>query len=112
MQAEVWTETIRTEDQLFSMLLPRLAAVGERGWHLPAWERIDDLQKPINKEAREAAWGKFAHTLGHTEIGRLVDKGYNVYLPPPGAKLVQGYSLMYHFYLFAILSFSPPKHFS
>ena len=35
----MWTETLRTADDLFSMLLPRLAAVAEVAWSAP--ERID-----------------------------------------------------------------------
>lgn len=32
VEAALWTETILTEDDLFTMLLPRLAAVAEVGW--------------------------------------------------------------------------------
>src|SRR5699024_12775180 len=32
VEAAVWTETIVTEEDLFTMLLPRLAAVAEVGW--------------------------------------------------------------------------------
>ncbi len=32
VEAAVWTETLVTEDDLFTMLLPRLAAVAEVGW--------------------------------------------------------------------------------
>ena len=39
VEAAVWTETLRTADDLFSMLLPRLAAVAEVAWSAP--ERID-----------------------------------------------------------------------
>jgi len=38
IEAAVWTETLRTADDLFSMLLPRLAAVAEVAWSAP--ERI------------------------------------------------------------------------
>jgi hexosaminidase len=39
VEAAIWTETIRTERELFLLLLPRLAAVGEIGWSEP--ERRD-----------------------------------------------------------------------
>ncbi len=39
IEATVWTETLRTADDLFSMLLPRLAAVAEVAWSAP--ERLD-----------------------------------------------------------------------
>ncbi len=38
IEAAVWTETLRTADDLFAMLLPRLAAVAEVAWSAP--ERI------------------------------------------------------------------------
>lgn len=47
VEAALWTETIRTEDDLFSMLLPRLAAVAEVAWSAPEvrdWEAFaEDL---------------------------------------------------------------------
>ncbi len=39
IEATIWTETLRTADDLFSMLLPRLAAVAEVAWSQPG--RID-----------------------------------------------------------------------
>ncbi|WP_149202356.1 family 20 glycosylhydrolase [Actinotalea subterranea] len=41
VEAAVWTETIRTSDDLFFLLLPRLAAVAEVAWSAPGrrgWE--------------------------------------------------------------------------
>ena len=41
VEAVLWTETIRTRDELFLMLLPRLAAVAEVAWsaeHRRTWE--------------------------------------------------------------------------
>jgi len=41
VEAPLWTETVVTEDDLFSMLLPRLAAVAEVAWSQPEvrdWE--------------------------------------------------------------------------
>jgi len=39
VEAAVWTETITTSDELFSLMLPRLAAVAEVAWSAP--ERRD-----------------------------------------------------------------------
>lgn len=62
VEAALWTETIRTEDDLFSMLLPRLAAVAEVAWSAPevrAWEAFaEDLP------AHAALWD--ARGLAHT----------------------------------------------
>ena len=35
VEAAVWTETLRTFDDLMTMLLPRLAAVAEVAWSAP-----------------------------------------------------------------------------
>lgn len=47
VEAALWTETIETEDDLFSMLLPRLVAVAEVAWSAPDvrdWEAFaEDL---------------------------------------------------------------------
>jgi hexosaminidase len=47
VEAALWTETIRTPDELFSMLLPRLAATAEVAWSRPEvrdWEAFaEDL---------------------------------------------------------------------
>ena len=38
IQAQVWSEVIRTPEQLEYMLFPRLAAFAERAWHQAQWE--------------------------------------------------------------------------
>lgn len=54
VEAAIWTETIRTPDELFSMLLPRLAATAEVAWSQPDvrdWEAfVEDLA------AHETLW--------------------------------------------------------
>lgn len=57
VEAALWTETVLTEDDLFAMLLPRLAAVAEVGWSAPEvrdWESFaEDLREhaPLWDEA-------------------------------------------------------------
>ncbi len=62
VEAALWTETIRTEDHLFSMLLPRLAAIAEVAWSAPEvrdWEAFaEDLP------AHAALWE--SRGLAHT----------------------------------------------
>jgi hexosaminidase len=41
VEAAVWTETLTTRDELFSMLLPRLGAVAEVAWTSPAAKDFD-----------------------------------------------------------------------
>ena len=33
LQGQTWTETIRTDDQYYEMVFPRILAVAERAWH-------------------------------------------------------------------------------
>lgn len=62
VEAALWTETIRTEDDMFSMLLPRLAAIAEVAWSAPEvrdWEAFaEDLP------AHTALWE--SRGLAHT----------------------------------------------
>ena len=86
MQAHIWSETVRTEDQLFYMLFPRVLAVAERSWHKASFEN-----GPANKkELRNVQWKTFANILGHKELGRLDDMGINYRVPLPGAKVEAG----------------------
>ncbi|XP_041355524.1 beta-hexosaminidase-like [Gigantopelta aegis] len=81
MQGHLWSETIRTDDQLEYMLFPRLLAVAERAWHKAQWESTKDEQDKLSD------WFKFANTVGYQEL-RLLDKYDIAYrIPRPGARL-------------------------
>lgn len=80
IQGQVWTETIRTPEQLEEMIYPRLIPLGERAWHKAAWES----DKP-DADARQREWSRFAAVLAARELPRMVRAGVQIYLPPPGA---------------------------
>ncbi|OWF49609.1 Beta-hexosaminidase [Mizuhopecten yessoensis] len=86
LEANLWTETIRTNDQLQSMAFPRLLAMAERAWHKAPWEDI------LNKKERlvklEADWITFSNTLGYRELRQLDQMGVKYRVPPPGALIV------------------------
>ncbi|XP_052800914.1 beta-hexosaminidase-like [Mya arenaria] len=84
MQAEVWTEVIRTPAQLEYMLFPRLLAVAERAWHHAAWEESssENAAAPL----READWAVFAAKLGYQELRRLDTMDVQYRVSPPGAR--------------------------
>ena len=42
MQAQLWTETVRTKTHLHEMVFPRLLALAERAWHKAQWEYEED----------------------------------------------------------------------
>lgn len=84
IQGQVWSETIRTAEQLEQMIYPRLLALAERAWHKGSWE------PEKHSDAARADWQSFAARLHEIELYRLQATGSAHYLPPPGAKLVDG----------------------
>lgn len=85
MQGQVWTETIRTAEQLEAMLYPRLIALAERAWHKAAWEGTTP-----DTQARHQDFASFAHTLVERELPKLEAAGVTVHLLPPGARIADG----------------------
>lgn len=81
IQGQVWSETIRTAEQLEQMIYPRLLALGERAWHKAGWEANN------NSMQRSQDWQRFALRLSQVELGRLAAHNSSFYLPPPGVKL-------------------------
>ena len=54
VSAAVWTETLASRDDLFSMLLPRLAAVAETAWSRPGDKDWESFRTRVATEA--ATW--------------------------------------------------------
>ena len=85
MQAQIWSETVRTDEQMDNMLFPRLLAVAERAWHKAPWE-------DGNTSAREAKmtedWMGFRAAVGNKELLRLDEMDIKYRIPPPGARSV------------------------
>ncbi|XP_031565071.1 uncharacterized protein LOC116300354 [Actinia tenebrosa] len=84
MAGALWTETVRTADQMDSMIYPRLLALAERAWHKASWEDISDETERDKKTTED--WEKFANFLGYTELKRLDRLGIKYHIPVPGAK--------------------------
>ncbi|SEE94844.1 hexosaminidase [Ruania alba] len=51
VEAAIWTETIVTEDDLFTMLLPRLAAAAEVAWSAQEDRDFDDFAARVREQA-------------------------------------------------------------
>lgn len=85
MQGQVWSETIRTGEQLEQMIYPRVMALGERAWHKASWE-----SDTPNLDARRADWAQFAKLLVKRELPKLAKAGASFHLPAPGAEVVNG----------------------
>nr|KAG5707256.1 hypothetical protein BaRGS_000030 [Batillaria attramentaria] len=86
MQGHVWSETVRTAEQLDYMIFPRLLALAERAWHEAPWEG-QDAAGAID---RVKDWRKFANTLGHAQLSVLDRLNVAYRVPPPGAELANG----------------------
>ena len=84
MSGALWSETVRTADQMHGMIFPRLLALAERAWHKASWETVKDNAERVKQ--RDKDWEKFANTLGYKELARLDKMKISYYLPPPGTR--------------------------
>ena len=84
MEASLWTEMVRTPEQLDYMLFPRLLAVAERSWHEADWQSADTAS--LMKSRRTHDWEQFANTVGYRELRNLEHLGIKYRLPPPGVR--------------------------
>ncbi|XP_060554738.1 beta-hexosaminidase-like [Ruditapes philippinarum] len=87
IQAELWTETVRTDEQAEFMLFPRLLSVAERGWHKSSFE---DLKGNAAEKMKGKEWQAFSECIGYHELPRLDRKDVRYRVPPPGAIVISG----------------------
>lgn len=83
MQGQLWSETVRTAQQLEQMIYPRLIPLAERAWHQASWEGT-----AAETKRRDADWQSFARVMAQREFPKLSKAGVQYYLPPPGAVIV------------------------
>jgi hexosaminidase len=91
LQAQLWSETIKSTEMLEYYLLPKLIGFVETAWSKERrWEdTIDKTQR--EKEIKED-WNIFANTIGQRELPRLslLFGGYNYRIPSPGVTVENG----------------------
>ncbi len=101
MQAQLWSETIRSDDQVEYMLFPRLLAFAERAWRRANWEpapapgggtygpetRTFSLAA---RAERDREWAGFARRVGTVELRRLDQAGIDYRIPTVGAVIEDG----------------------
>ncbi|MFT5756047.1 MAG: hexosaminidase [Alteromonadaceae bacterium] len=101
IQGQLWSETIRSEQQAEYMIYPRLLTLAERAWHKPSWEVPYNYQGAVfdrssgvftanQKANREQAWQQFSNTLGQKELAKLDKAGVFYRIPTVGAKIIAG----------------------
>ena len=83
MQGHLWSETVRTLDQVDYQLFPRVLALAERAWHTAPWE--SEANATLRHQLKMDDWYSFARAVGHRELPRLDRLGIAYRIPPPGA---------------------------
>ena len=97
LSAQLWSETVRTDEQYEYMVFPRVLAAAERAWHKADWENdykvgVEYSQDSnlVNKKSLHDEWESFANVLGQRELAKLDAAGIDYRVPVPGAKIVGG----------------------
>lgn len=98
LSAQLWSEVVRTDNQMEYMIYPRMIAVAERAWHRAGWEQDYQAGREykggethlVDVKALDKDWARFANLLGHRELAKLDKAGINYRLPVPGACVVGG----------------------
>ena len=98
LSAQLWSETVRTDEQMEYMIYPRLLSVAERAWHRAAWEQdyqpgreyAGGVTTFVDRAALDADWQRFANLLGQRELAKLDKAGIHYRLPVPGAHVNAG----------------------
>ncbi len=85
IQAQLWSETVKSEERLEYMILPRLIQVAEKAWAKePEWLKELSLY--------EQEWNIMMNSTGQRELLRLeyLNGGYKFRIPVPGAIIKNG----------------------
>lgn len=100
IQAQLWSETVRSDEKAEYMLYPRLLAVAERAWHESSWaepytqgKNYDSTTNHIDASqltSMKNDWAHFTSVLSYNAMPQLVADGVTVRVPLPGAKLLDG----------------------
>lgn len=98
LSAQLWSEVVRTDNQMEYMIYPRMVSVAERAWHRAGWEQDYKAGREykggethlVDVKALDKDWVRFANLLGGRELAKLDKAGIHYRLPLPGARVVGG----------------------
>jgi hexosaminidase len=98
LQAHLWGEMIRSDNQASYMLYPRLLALAERAWHQPSWQKgeypnivYSQNSQQFKQEAeKQADWQRFTALVGYKEIAKLETQGVFYRIPTVAADMRDG----------------------
>ncbi|EKO3658321.1 beta-N-acetylhexosaminidase [Vibrio metschnikovii] len=101
LSAQLWSETVRNDEQYEYMVFPRVLAAAERAWHRAEWENdykvgveYSQDSQLVNQAALNQDYNRFANVLGQRELAKLEKAGIDYRLPVPGARIDNGYLAM------------------
>jgi hexosaminidase len=96
LQAQLWSETIRTDAQVDYMLFPRLLALAERAWAPAPWTpayragaSYEWGDKRVDAAKLRAGWQDFAGRVA-VQFPMLERIGVAYRVAPPGARIANG----------------------
>lgn len=91
IQGLLWSETIKSPQQMEYMLLPKLLALAERAWsQSPSWAEEKDSIKAA--ALYRESWSRFVNVLGKRELPRLdyYASGFHYRIPTVGTAIING----------------------
>ena len=101
IQAQLWSETVRSDDSADYMLFPRLIAFAERAWFKPDWavpyavgktySRTSKMFNQTKQQQMYADWGQFSQAMVKQIFPDLIRDDILFRLPTPGAIIENGW---------------------
>lgn len=116
IQGQLWSETVRTDQQARYMIYPRLYALAERAWHKGDWELSYNYEPAVYssqsnffsddaKAQRDVSWQHFANQIGKKVLAKAETEGVFYRLPTPGAIIEDGVLTMNSIYPGLVLEY-------
>lgn len=98
LSAQLWSEVVRTDQQMEYMIYPRALSVAERAWHRASWEQDYKAGREykggethqVDTKTLDKDWLRFANLIGQRELAKMDKAGVSYRLPVPGARIVGG----------------------
>jgi hexosaminidase len=98
LSAQLWSEVVRTDQQMEYMIYPRAVSVAERAWHRASWEQDYKAGREykggethqVDTKTLDQDWLRFANLIGQRELAKMDKAGVSYRLPVPGARIVGG----------------------
>ncbi len=98
LSAQLWSEIVRTDQQMEYMIYPRALSVAERAWHRASWEQDYKAGREykggethqVDTQTLDKDWLRFANLIGQRELAKLDKAGVSYRLPVPGARIIGG----------------------